>query len=152
MSDAATTPVTKTAWKQAAGHTVTCPSGAVVKIKVLNLPVLLKAGALPDTLLDLAKASVAGTKEITDEMIEALPEFQSYLVSEAVVEPKVKMDEVADVVPYEDVELICDIATRQRDVDAIGHQIGGLEKIDDWRRFRGFPTRDAALDDEPGLE
>lgn len=145
-----TTKTTKASWKKAAIHEgVTLPSGTVVSIKLPNLGLLLKTGQIPNTLIDAAvKAQNASSEspEITREMIEEQWDFASFLVSRTVVEPEITQDEVDDI-PAEDVEMLVEFATRQRDIDAVFRHIGGLDKLDSFREIRGVGSGSEDLED-----
>jgi hypothetical protein len=145
-----TTKTTKTSWKKAAIHEgVTLPSGTVVSIKLPNLGLLLKTGQIPNTLIDAAvKAQNASAEsvEITREMIEEQWDFASFLVSRTVVEPEITQEEVDDI-PAEDVEMLVEFATRQRDIDAVFRHIGGLDKLDSFREIRGVGSGSEDLED-----
>lgn len=137
-------------WKSAAGHPVVLPSGTTVKIKVLNLVAMAKTGTLPNELIKLAIPEVAGNEPEPMDETEAkaalvkLADFQSWVVAESVVEPQITESDVPEL-PTEDSEMIVAIATRQRDIDAVGKHIGGLDSNDDWRRFRGLAVGDEDL-------
>lgn len=128
---------TVAAWKKNAVHSVTLASGTEVEMKVPNLPELVAAGEFPNHLVDTAIKVATGETKVTAEEVASQAEFYRELVSRAVVSPAVTSDDVREL-PFEDVELISAIATRQRDVDALGHHIAGLDKNEDWRRFRGI--------------
>jgi hypothetical protein len=135
----------KTAWAKARQHTVMCPSGVEVDIVVPNLPALIKAGRVPNALLDAAIGAGPDT-EISEEMVKQQADFYHFLVSETVVTPKVEPHEVSDL-PYEDVEMLVSIALRQRDMDAAYRHIGGLDKVASFRTFRERARRDSSLAD-----
>ena len=40
----------------------------------------------------------------------------------------------------EDVQMIVQIALRQTDMDAVGHQLGGLETVESFRQFRDLDS------------
>lgn len=142
MSDtAAPKPTTIAAWKKAAVHDITLTSGVMVKIKVPNLPELVSAGEFPNHLVEVAISVATGETKVTAEEIKAQAEFYRELVARTLVEPSVAPDDVKDL-PFEDIELLAAIATRQRDIDALGHHIAGLDKSEDWRRFRGIDYLD----------
>lgn len=124
------------AWKAAGTHTVMLPSGTEIKLRVPNLPTLVKTGQLPNALVAEALETIQ-TGKVTAEVISQQAEFYSKLVALSVVEPAISEEEVVDL-PFEDVELIVEIATRQRDVDALGHHLAGLHTNKDWRKFRGL--------------
>jgi len=142
---------TKTSWKKAAVHEdVTLPSGTVVSIKLPNLSLMLKTGNIPNSLVEAAvemqNATSRGTAEITQEMIEQQWDYYSFLVSKTVVEPAITQEEVVDI-PAEDVEMLVEFATRQRDIDAVYRHIAGLDKMESFRRFRGVSSGLEGLED-----
>lgn len=135
---------TLAAWKKAGVHEVFLASGFTVTIKLPNLPELVSAGEFPNHLVETAikvASSNPDEQKITAEDIKAQAEFYRELVSRTLVEPSVTPADVAEL-PFEDVELLAAIATRQRDVDALGHHIAGLDKNEDWRKFRGIDYLD----------
>jgi hypothetical protein len=143
---------TKTKWKGAKAHSVTLPSGTVVKFQIPNLAVMAKSGQLPNSLLAVAVPGSVKEDDVTSpeeaqERIARLADFQKWLIAKAVVEPEISEEDVADL-PTEDVDCLVELATRGRDQDAIGHHIGDLEKSAEWRRFRGVPDLDEDLLDE----
>jgi hypothetical protein len=131
-------------WKKAGIHDVTLASGFKVKIKLPNLPELVRSGEFPNHLVDTAikvASTPAEDQKITPEDVKAQAEFYCALVSFALVEPAVTPEDVKEL-PFEDIELLAALATRQRDLDALGHQIAGLDKNEDWRKFRGIDYLD----------
>jgi hypothetical protein len=132
---------TLAAWKKAGVHTITLATGVEVDIKVPNLPELVSAGEFPNHLVDTAIAVASGDTKVTAEEIKSQAEFYRHLVSKTVVTPTLTPEEAAEI-PFEDIELLSAIATRQRDVDALGHHIAGLDKSEDWRKFRGIDYLD----------
>lgn len=132
---------TLSAWKKAKVHTVTLASGAVIDIKIPNLPELVSAGEFPNHLVETAINVASGEAKVTAEEIKSQAEFYRNLVTKTVVAPELSLEDVKEL-PFEDIELISALATRQRDVDALGHHIAGLDKSEDWRRFRGIDYLD----------
>lgn len=130
-------PTTLAAWKKNAVHPVTLASGTEVEIKIPNLPELVSAGEFPNHLVDTAIAVATGETKVTSEEVKAQAEFYRELVSRTVVTPALTPEDVREL-PFEDIELLSAIATRQRDVDALGHHIAGLDSNADWRKFRGI--------------
>jgi hypothetical protein len=133
----------KAAWKRAAVHNILLPSGVRVDVKIVDLPHMVETGSFPQHLLDVAlkEAATAGGGEAptpTIELIQQQREFTDLLVMSAVVDPKLEPADMEHI-PFEDKALIVDIATRQRDYDAEGVQIAGLDSSARWRKFRGFP-------------
>jgi hypothetical protein len=130
-------PATLAAWKKSKFHTVTLASGAVVDIKIPNLPELVSAGEFPNHLVEVAINVATGDSKVTPEEIKSQAEFYRNLITKTVVSPELTLDDVKEL-PFEDIELLSAIATRQRDVDALGHHIAGLDESADWRKFRGI--------------
>jgi hypothetical protein len=126
---------TLAAWKKAGVHDIVLASGTEVQIKIPNLPELVSAGEFPNHLVEVAISVATGETKVTGEEVKAQAEFYRELVSRALVTPEVAPADVKDL-PFEDVELLAAIATRQRDVDALGHHIAGLHNNEDWRKFR----------------
>lgn len=142
---------TKTSWKKAGIHEgITLPSGTVVSIRLPNLSLMIKTGQIPNTLVDAAmslqNATNNGEATITQEMIEQQWDYSSFLVSKTVVEPEITQEEVAEI-PAEDVEMLVEFATRQRDIDAVYRHISGLDKLESFRRFRGVSGGSEDLED-----
>lgn len=127
-------------WKKAKRHTVALPSGYEVEVEIPNLPLMVKMGTIPNHLLDAALGAIE-RQQVTSELIKEQSDFFELLVSTMVKEPELSVEEVREI-PFEDVELLVEIGTRQRDVDAVGNHIGGLHKSAEWRQFRGFEDRD----------
>lgn len=137
---------TVAAWKKAAVHEITLPSGMVVKIKIPDLPALIKTGQIPNNLIDAALTAVQGTTKVDRDFVIQQGEFVNKIVALTVVEPAVTEEEAAEV-PVEDRELIAEIASRQRDLDALGHHISGLHTNKDFRTFRGLGPGDSNVED-----
>lgn len=136
------------AWKANAIHTVTLPSGTVVKVKLPNLAGFVKSGTLPSSLLEasqkVAQASRAG-EEVPKELYEEMETFNTFLVTHTVVDPVITAEDIAsgpdeEGIPPEDVEMIVGFATRRLDFDAVGHHLAGLETVESFRKFRGLDT------------
>jgi hypothetical protein len=143
---------TAAAWKQAGNHTIRLHSGAYVKIRIPDLPAMIEAGSIPNNLLDVALAIAGGAqpKEVNKELIAQSKEFTDVMVEKTVIAPRIGPGEdeidIKDV-PVEDKQLIVEIATRQRDVDAEGHYLSGLETSEKFRRFRRIGEFDPILAD-----
>lgn len=155
--------VTKGQWGKAGTHTITLPSGAEVAIRIPDLARMAQLGKLDNELLkdatpdpDANEEYVATeppkqkTPEEKKKALAELAEFNAWLVSVTVVDPKVTPEEAAnpDIVPTEDLEVLVEFATRRRDMDVVGHHYAGLETNADWRKFRGLPPLDPDLLDE----
>lgn len=135
--------IDKATWKKQRRHTIKLPSGFEVEIEVPNLPQLVKTGQLPNDLVSQALGIVQAGK-LSAEAIAEQAEFYAKLVLVTVKSPElVEADIIGDdTIPFEDVEMIVEIATRQRDMDAEGNHLGGLHLSKKWRQFRGFPDLD----------
>lgn len=134
------TKTTAAGWKKAAVHEVIAPSGTTISLKIPDLPRMIESGQIPQHLLDatLGVAAVGDgedSKTPTKEQIVQEREFTDCMVLFSVVEPKITEADLADI-PYEDKEFIVMIATRRRDLDAVGNHIAGLHALEPFRRFR----------------
>lgn len=138
-------------------HTITCPSGQRLRIRIPGVETILEHGDLPDALVDLALAEATRDDGAAGAIAEQLPKldqqakiqklaefgaFQRELVRAAIVEVE-QDDEWVPVslsaddlrgLPDADVELVAMIVLRLRSTDARGVTIG-VEPIDRWARF-----------------
>lgn len=135
----------KQGWKDAKVHAVVLNSGVEVDITIPNLPLMIKTGQIPNDLVELALGVMQGTVKVTAEMTAEQADFFAMLVSKIVVDPPVEPEDYADL-PYEDVEMLVEIGTRQRDLDALGRHIGGLHTSAEFRRFRSLDGFDTPLE------
>lgn len=133
--------------KQAVHEGITLPSGAVVTIKLPNINKMIRAGELPNELVEAAIQS-QGEEKITREMVEREWDFIEYIVPLTLVKPKVTAEDVAEIDPN-DAAMIAAFAARRIDTDAVGHQLGGLETQASFRKARGLVSLDEALADLP---
>lgn len=135
------------AWKRRTVHeNVTLPSGMVVSLKLPNLSHLLKAGEIPNPLVDAAITFAREKPEVSRELIEQEGEFLEWLVPTMLVDPEVTSEDVKDL-PPEDLQLLGAFAARAADQDAVGAHLGGLHTNREWRRFRGQLTVDEIAED-----
>lgn len=140
-------PVSASSWKKAGVHTVRLHSGAFVKIRIPDLPALIESGHIPQNLIQVAIGMATGEDQKPSvELIAQSREFTDLMTLKSVVEPKITAEDLDDI-PYEDKQLIVEIATRQRDRDAEGTHIGGLETSEKFRRFRRIGEFDPMLAD-----
>lgn len=147
------------AWGEKGVHTVTCPSGAQVRVRIPNLPQLIKHDAVPESLRAAAIKEVSSEgvpamlrQGLSEDEVKALYDLYEHLVIEMVVEPKLKgmtfgpdpenpeksiVIDRGDIpsLPQEDVEMLVNIATRQQDTDALGVRLG-VEPLNRWAQFR----------------
>lgn len=132
-------PVTLAGWKKAATHTVLCPSGMRVGVKIPDLPALIEIGEVPQHLLEAAigMAKSGDEQALTVESVAQQREFTALLVLKTVVDPVITEADLKEI-PFEDVEFLVSIATRARDIDAEGEHIGGLSSSARFRAFRGL--------------
>lgn len=137
----------KTEWKKQAVHPhVVLPSGAVISVKIPNLAALAQSGEIPNELVDIATATsnMASPEDVPKDALEKLAKLQDYLVTLTVVEPAITEADVKDL-PAEDIPFLSEIAYRQRDIDAVGRSIAGLDRVTKYARFRDDSDRDEAL-------
>lgn len=149
----------KEQWKSKAVHPITLPSGAEVDIRLPDLAQMIKGGQIPNELLDVAEKVGSGVpigdalaaekpdgEEKTEKdgvskgLIGMITEFHAFLVAATVVSPEITQEEVLTpgTVPAEDIAVIVQFALRERDFDAVGHHLGGLETVPEFRQFRGL--------------
>lgn len=148
VDNAGVKPASLSAWKKAAVHTIRVPSGEFIEVKIPDLPAMIEGGQIPQNLLDAALSAASGKDQQhpTVELIKQQKEFTDHLVKVTVVTPTLSDADLSDI-PYEDKELIVEIAMRQRDLDAEGSHIAGLDTSEKFRRFRGLSSGDPLLDD-----
>lgn len=134
---------------------VTLPSGAVVTIVLPNLGQMLKAGTLPNDLIKAAlkqasDAPVDGVEapKLTEEDLKQDWEFIEWIVPQTLHEPKIEQADV-EKMDVLDITMIANFATRRTDLDAVGHQLGGLETQKSFRDHRGIIRFDEAVADLP---
>lgn len=150
-------------WQAKSLHTVTCPSGQRVRIRILGLGTILQHGDLPEDLIDIALielsseggAAAAIAKDIVDDEIseaqkeralKRLGEFGSLMrhlaitaIEEIEVAPdewepiRLTMDDI-DSLPEDDLAMVAEIVQRLRGVDAKGVTIG-VEPLNRWEVF-----------------
>lgn len=145
-AEKATKAASLSAWRANRLHQITLPSSTVVEIEIPDLPTLVKTGTIPNELVDIA-IGVAQGKKITRDDIVQQADFYNKLCSLTVKSPAVTEEDFASgALPFEDKEMIVELATRQRDLDAIGHHIGGLEKVAEFQKFRGLSDQYTGLE------
>lgn len=154
MSDEVTPVASFTEWTKAGVHNVLLHSGVRVDIRIPDLPALIETGVIPqhllETAINVANAQQRGAPQQVDkETILRQKEFVDKIVEVTVVKPKLDPEKVREI-PVEDRELITELATRSRDVDAEGEHIAGLNKSEKWRRFRGIGEFDPTVADFEG--
>lgn len=150
-------------------HTITCPSGQKLRIRIPGVETILQHGDLPETLLEIALLEVTRDDGAAGAIAEQLPSltseeklkrlaefsaFQRELVRAAVVavdgnggwvDVTLSDDDLAQL-PDADVEMIAMIVLRLRVQDARGVTIG-VEPLDRWAQFHkshGLDPEDCA--------
>lgn len=129
----------KAGWKDSKRHDVVLPSAMEVTIQIPNLLEMLRGGDIPNALVKFATKTVKKMNEDKAPTLEELREssdFMRFLVVTTVKDPELTPEDVPDL-PAEDVDMVLEFATRQRDLDALNRHIGGLHKIEDFYNFRG---------------
>ncbi|MEK6252798.1 MAG: hypothetical protein AABM43_12885 [Actinomycetota bacterium] len=144
----------KDAWEALGVHTVTLPSGAVVKIRIPDLSLLIAGDALPEQLRGAALEELLGSLsqvDVSDDAAAAqviqkvasdasglntLVDLYRWLVTETVIEPELTEEDLKDrKLPTEDLTMLVEFAGRRRNVDARGVTLG-IEPIERWDTFR----------------
>lgn len=125
-----------TSWKSRKRHTVTLASGTVVDIEIPNLPLLIKIGKIPNHLIESA-VKLQESRHVTAEDVAEHYDLMRKLVAVTVKAPELTEEQVDDL-PFEDVEMLAQFAFRERDMDAVGHHLGDLEKVESFRDIRGL--------------
>lgn len=159
---ASTKPITKSAWQRRndrGPHLATLPSGAVVKFRVADLSMLLRAGKLPEPLeitaslmaeheegpdgytQDLVRTAImrgGDGQKVIAEAISLTRDLTHHLVAESLVEPQVSAEEIAEgLLPEADVRMLVELATRSRNVDAAGKKLPIIVPTEEpWATFR----------------
>lgn len=137
----------KANWKKLSVHKVTLATGAVVRMRIPNLALLMKNDAVPEQLRGVALKELSGlTKpevndageiklpELTEADVNSLYELYEWIVCEALIDPVLTPEELGDY-PQEDLELITQIATRERTTDAAGVRLG-VDPVSRWEVWR----------------
>lgn len=151
------------AWRKAAIHEITCPTGARVKVKFPDLVSIASGDALPEhlknaALLELAQSMSGGTAAavtaetggaatpggLSVEQVHGIRELYEWLITETVVEPRITVEDLPRL-PSEDKEFLAEIASRQRETDALGVHLGvvPLSRFARFRAAHGCDDRDA---------
>lgn len=128
---------------------VTLPSGAVVTIVLPNLGQMIHAGTLPNELVAAALKQQPQPDQdkqppLTEADLKQDWEFVEFVVPLTLHEPKIGPDEVIELDPM-DITMLANFAARRIDIDAVGHQLGGLETQKSFRDHRGIFTFEEAL-------
>jgi hypothetical protein len=105
---------------------------------------MIKGGDIPNELVDVA-LEVKREEKIDVEVITRAWDFTRFIVPQTVVNPKIT-DEDVDDLPIQDVEMLAGFAMRRIDMDAVGHHLGGLEKVASFRNARGLVDLSSILD------
>lgn len=149
MTEVKNKAASKSEWVKSAVRTATLPSGTLVEFELPDIPDLVKGGTLPNELTKIATDAVAGkafvdpdSDEIPEGLVDDVIHFQRFLVAAMVHSPKIVIEDVPKL-PADDREMLLAFAFRQRDMDAVGHHISGLEKLSSFRRFRDLDSSPA---------
>lgn len=147
-------PVSLSAWKKAKTHYPMLPSGSRVGVQIPDLPRMIEAGSIPQHLLEAAvgaarNAMAADNESLTSDKIvqnaKEEREFTDIVTLFTVVEPKLSESDLTDI-PVEDKQFLVALATRSRDLDALGDHLAGLTKSEKFRRFRKLGEFDPDLE------
>jgi hypothetical protein len=125
-------PVSFDQWVAAGVHHAELATGVWVKIRFPDLATLVAAQRVPDTLRQVASETFLRQVEIeTGDKSEPLNlaklgelyDLNMWLVSQMLVEPTLTADEVKQL-PAEDLDVLIELALRERDTDARGRVLG----------------------------
>jgi FtsP/CotA-like multicopper oxidase with cupredoxin domain len=125
-------PSTFDEWVNRGTHSVELPTGVWVRIRFADLATLVAAQRVPDTLRRVASETFlrnvrieTGEEEnpVDLDKLGELYELNMWLVSQMLVEPTLTADQVK-LLPAEDIDLLIDLAMRERDTDARGRRLG----------------------------
>ena len=141
------------------GVLATAPSGAVYRLRSMDLTRHALAGGLPAHLIQLGLAGKEGLKRVFEEMAEAegaedevleryagVREYMDKIVLASVMEPELKEADLGDpakldsnsLVPGMDYQWIVAVGLREEDYDAQGRRLWGLEPLSKFQLFRHF--------------
>jgi hypothetical protein len=149
------------AWLERDRHTITLPSGAVVTIRLLELPDHFVFGDTPDELRRAAMGDLGkklATEDVTDEeraqVFATLAEYFARVVVDSLIEPAppegVSAIDVARMLPERDRDMLLQIQQRSLNVDAAGKELpfpapGDVGEVRDERDGETSSTPDAAV-------
>lgn len=141
MTEPTAAPKTNSAlarWKRKGqAQEITLHSGEKVKIKIPDVPEMLRAGEVPNELI----AAVQEARDDTSaggfdlDKVKEATDYMRWLVSVTVTDPVLTPEDVPEL-PVLDRDMILEFALRQRDRDSVGHQLYGMEKVSEWKSFR----------------
>jgi hypothetical protein len=135
------------AWLERDRHTITLPSGAVVTIRLLELPDHFVFGDTPDELRRAAMGDLGkklATEDVTDE------ERAQVFATLAEYFARVSAIDVARMLPERDRDMLLQIQQRSLNVDAAGKELpfpapGDVGEVRDERDGETSSTPDAAV-------
>jgi hypothetical protein len=128
-----------------------------VKVRFPDLAILIEGDALPEKLRMVAMEMWAGgapqivnenagedgkpgKPELNVQVVKDLAALRRHLAAMCLVEPAMDADELLTAgVPAEDIDMLGQIAMRERDTDAVGKRLGvePLSRWDTWRQEHG---------------
>jgi hypothetical protein len=126
---------TAAGWKKKRVREVELPSGETVKLAKPNLPAVIKAGKLPNSLVKFALGETEAASPTDPEAAGQLADFQATLITLTVVEPKIDEDDIVDL-PGEDIDFLFDYALR-----GPAAKEAGEESLTDFRGVRPEPAQ-----------
>ncbi len=147
--------VSKAGWVRLTVHTITLPSGAVVKVRFPNLALLIKQDLIPEHLRQVALLEAlsdsdtpvamqvdgeSGKPVVDVETVKSLYELYEFLVVEMLVEPTIEAKDLPRL-PQRDLDMLSAVATRKLVMDATGARIGvePLDRYEVWRDAHACP-------------
>lgn len=143
-------------WNELGVHEITLPSGAVVKVRIPDLSLLIAGDAVPESLRGIALEQLMGAVvamkldagenvdqpkvSLDREKIGQLADLHFFLISAMLVEPEITVDQLVSPntrPPNPDLEMLAELALRERDTDARGVVLGvmPLQRLERFRHF-----------------
>jgi len=144
-------------WAARAVHNVTLPSGMKVQVRFPDLAILIEGDALPERLRMVAMEVWAGGSpqivneklgedgqpgkpELNVEIVKDLAALRRHLAAMCLVDPPMTAEDLlTSGVPAEDIDMLGQIAMRERDTDALGVTLGvvPLSRFETFREVHG---------------
>lgn len=119
-------------WLERGVHEMETVTGVTVKVRLPDLATLVARQRVPDHLRVIAAQTFLRNVKIETgiednpvdlDKLGELYELNMWLVAEMLVDPVLDVDQVKQL-PSEDIDLLLDIALRERDTDARGRRLG----------------------------
>jgi hypothetical protein len=133
----------KTAWKRKRVHQITLPTGQQVLARFPDTTTLFQNEAVSSDLIHVAfmdqfapdmLRAIIGDTDKEAELLKNFNELGDRLAVDMLVEPKLTLEELREI-PQEDLDMLKQIAMRERNTDAKGVVLGVVQ-LDVFTTFR----------------